>query len=350
MRCSVWVRTLASVPVAFALAISVSTLVPVVARADSGDPVGAFDLVSRYGPSQFGACYNGTCQSAHSVWEIAGWAADPDASGQGTHVHVYLDGVQIIDSQTGTARPDVAAVYPWAGDYSGWDLIVHIPDDAAHTLCAYAINVGAGTQNTTLGCRSFQAGVDDPADPRGYVDDVTATPGAIHLRGWAGDPDAPTVTPLDAYLDGTPFVSFTGAAQRDDVHAAFPELGNSVGFDQVLPVFSGLHILCLDAINTGQAGSNNPSLGCWLLDVPDGVSPGPDGTRGSFDAIVFHRRDAQGDYPYSMEGWAWDPASSPALVRDRYVERVDAAFCGCGTVRTVDQPTSTPRPDVQAAY
>ena len=322
-----------------------------VARADGGDPIGAFDFVSRLGPSQYGACYNGTCQPARSVWHLAGWAADPDASGQSLHVHVYLDGMQISDSQTGYPRPDVAAVYPWAGDNAGWDLIVPIADDAAHTLCVYAINAGAGTQNTTVGCRSFQAGVPNLADPQGFVDSVTLSPGAIRLQGWAGDPDAGTATHLDSYLDGAAFVTFTGDVPRDDVHVAFPELGNAIGFDQVLPVDPGLHILCLDAINDGQAGFNNPSLGCWLLDVPDAVSPGPNGARGSFDATVYTPRgtNASGD-PYWMEGWAWDPTSSPALVRDRYVETVATAYCGCSTVHEVDQPTTESRPDVQRAF
>ena len=107
----------------------------------------------------------------------------------------------------------------------------------------------------------------------------------IHLRGWAGDPDADTPTFLLAYLDGQRFVSFTGDAPRDDVHAVFPELGNAVGFDQDLPVLPGLHILCLDATNSGSGGSNNPSLGCWLLTVPDAVAVAADSVAESWTAV-----------------------------------------------------------------
>src|SRR5438270_384799 len=140
MRCPVGARTVVSVPVVFLMVIAALALRPVIAGADGGDPIGAFDWMSRIGPSQFSDCSTDVCGPVHSVWTLAGWAADPDAPGQSIDVHLYLDGVQIIDTQTRAPRPDVAAVYPWAGDRTGWgNVVVYIHDDEPHTLCAYAI-------------------------------------------------------------------------------------------------------------------------------------------------------------------------------------------------------------------
>ena len=320
------------------------------AHADGGgDPIGAFDFVSRFGPSKFGAV------DARN-WIIGGWAADEDAPGQAIQVHVYLDGQQINGTYTGPSagfyRPDVAAAYPFAGDHAGWQEAVSVRDDAPHTVCAYAINVGNGTQNTTLGCKTFQSGPPDPGDPRGWVDQIAPDPGVVRIQGWSGDPDPGADQPtIDTYLDGVPFVSLRATLPRGDVQAVFPDLHNAAGFDESLPVLPGLHILCIDTINSGGTGSNNPSLGCWLVDVPDVQPAGPDKPNGAFDGIVFHEQNGEGDTPYTLEGWAWVPgAQGPYTVRDRFVDNYPLSFWSGYTTHTVDGTTGEARPDVPQAF
>ncbi len=50
------------------------------------------------------------------------------------------------------SRPDVAAVFPGYGDRRGFRFLVNAPK-GQHTVCAVAINVGQGANNT-LGCRT----------------------------------------------------------------------------------------------------------------------------------------------------------------------------------------------------
>src|SRR5436189_5477672 len=95
------------------------------ARADDGDPEGAFDSVSVGFPL--------LSDQSTVPWLIHGWAADPDAPGQRVQVDVYVDGQPSTafspaagpgSVQTGNPRPDVAAVIPFAGDNAGWSSAV----------------------------------------------------------------------------------------------------------------------------------------------------------------------------------------------------------------------------------
>src|SRR3954451_9953655 len=244
------------------------------AVADTGDPVGAFDALSVRFAFPF------ALQNTPSyVW---GWAADPDAPGQQVQGHIYIDGVQPDQNfnsdrgawaepttVTGNPRPDVASVYPSAGDNSGWSTPVYVFDGQPHTVCAYAINQGNGTQNTTLGCAQIPAaGTTNLGDPQGFLDSVDVTPGGVRFRGWAGDPDpdASPTTPVRVFQDGQPLLQITPSVDRPDVHAVFPGYANARGFDATAPTFPGLHIYCVDVGNSGSFGSMNTSLGCALRD------------------------------------------------------------------------------------
>src|SRR4029078_3359942 len=78
------------------------------AHADGGDPIGAFDFVSRDGPSKFGP-------ADARRWHVAGWGAHADAPCKPIEIHLYLDGAPIDGPNTGMPRPDVEALYPFAG-------------------------------------------------------------------------------------------------------------------------------------------------------------------------------------------------------------------------------------------
>ena len=319
------------------------------ARAESSDPVGAFDSISVRFPSVF--------VDPSVPWELHGWAADPDAPGQVIGVALYVDGQESSTAQvssssevpTGLPRPDVAAVVPYAGENSGWAAEVLVSDGQPHTVCAYAINAGAGSQNTTLGCQQIPAlGTPNLGDPQGFLDAASTSPGVVRLQGWAGDPDPDAVTtPVRVFQDGRPLVHVEPSLDRPDVHAALPGLVNAAGFDAVVPALPGLHIYCVDAGNTGEYGTANTSLGCVLRDVPGPSAPGSDDLHGAFDALVPHF-DPESDNPGGTfaEGWAWDPTGDPPYrVTIRGVER--DAF---GVMFSQDGMTSEPRPDVRQAF
>jgi hypothetical protein len=83
---------------------------------------------------------------------VQGWAFDPEVPTTPIRVHVYVDG-RGISLAADLPRPDVASAYPEAGAAHGYRTTVPVTS-GSHTVCAYAINVGAGTGNPTLGCQT----------------------------------------------------------------------------------------------------------------------------------------------------------------------------------------------------
>ena len=89
----------------------------------------------------------------YDILVVKGWAIDPD-TGAPVAVKVRVDGV---DVQTGTAdlaRPDVGAYFPAYGSAHGFQQVV-FSTPGPHTVCVVAVNAGAGSQDTVLGCRSM---------------------------------------------------------------------------------------------------------------------------------------------------------------------------------------------------
>jgi hypothetical protein len=81
---------------------------------------------------------------------IRGWAYDPDVATTPIRVHVYVDG-RGFNLAAGLPRPDIAVAHPEAGTLHGYSTTVPVTS-GSHSVCAYGINVGAGTGHTTLGC------------------------------------------------------------------------------------------------------------------------------------------------------------------------------------------------------
>jgi len=186
---------------------------------------------------------------------VNGWAIDADTTAP-IDVHVYVDNAIAGATTANLARPDVAAVWPWAGGARGWSLEVNaLP--GPHTVCAYGINVGVGT-NVALGCRSI---VVPDRNPFGSFDIAQRTaPGMVRIAGWTMDPD--TALPIDVhvYVNGAFVVALPAAGSRPDVGAAYPVLGPNHGYDLTVGAPAAAQI-CVFAINWGP-GSGNPPVGC----------------------------------------------------------------------------------------
>jgi len=83
---------------------------------------------------------------------VAGWVLDPDSVGP-VSIHVYTSGGAWVTAATADRpRPDVGAAYAGYGDDHGFDLVVPVPPGTG--LCVYAINIGQGTTNPLMGCRT----------------------------------------------------------------------------------------------------------------------------------------------------------------------------------------------------
>ena len=93
---------------------------------------------------------------------VAGWSIDADTASP-IDVHVYVDNAFAQAVNATVSRPDVAAAYPGYGSAHGFDLTLPATP-GQHTVCAYGINVGAGSVNTQLGCKTVTQGA-PPAAP-----------------------------------------------------------------------------------------------------------------------------------------------------------------------------------------
>src|SRR5204862_329001 len=99
------------------------------------------------------------------------------------------------------------------------------------TVCAYALNVGAGSQNTTLGCITLTPNA--PGNPIGNLDALTPAQGLIRFQGWAGDPNPnpdPFPVRVRVYEDGLQAYSFPADLPRRDVQQAFPDAPQDTGW------------------------------------------------------------------------------------------------------------------------
>ena len=241
----------------------------------SVDPVGSLDIAT----------------GSNSSVSVGGWAVDP-SSASSIAVHVYVDNVGVALTASGS-RPDLASLFPGLGTAHGYSGTI-AASPGTHSVCAYGINVGSGT-NTVLGCRSVFV----PGNvPFGSLDMAVGSPNAVQVGGWAIDPDTQSPIDVHVYVDSVG-TAITASGSRPDLAAAFPGYGTSHGFSATVSATPGLHTVCAYGINVG-AGSN-ASLGCKLVMVPTGPP------FGSFDL-------AQGT-PGGVQvgGWAIDPDTSASI-------------------------------------
>jgi hypothetical protein len=212
----------------------------------TGNPFGAVDAASIAGPRAI---------------QVRGWTIDPDTAAP-VAIHVYVDGRWGGAFTANVARPDVGRAFPGYGDNHGFNASLSA-SPGPRQVCVYAINVGAGSTNPLLGCRTVTvlSGV-----PFGNLESVSAVTGGVRIRGWTIDPDTTAPVAIHVYVDGRWGGAFTANVARPDVGRAFPGYGDNHGFNASLSASPGPRQVCVYAINVG-AGSTNPLLGCRSVSV-----------------------------------------------------------------------------------
>jgi|GEM_PF-1927770 len=249
-------------------------------------PIGSLDVVAN--PDQ-------------GVLTAAGWAADPAAPGQPERVDVYVTGPAGTRGfggiYTGGSRPDVAAVFPWAGGSTGFAAVLQPQGEGANTVCAYAIDVNPPATNPVVGCHTVQV-----RNAFGYLDAVGMGVGQLTAAGWALNPNNPAehvqIHVYDFGPSGTRgYSGFLAGNPRPDVAAVFPGYGTDHGYGAVIPSIEvGAHTVCTFAITTG-GGISNTLLGCQVVQVRNAF--------GYLDAVT----TAPG--VITAAGWALNP-NTPA--------------------------------------
>ena len=259
-------------------------------RIPGADPVGNLEVLQR------------TPAGVH----IQGWTVDPSKDSP-TAVDIYVNGVGFARIIAKSNRPDVAAAFSAVGANHGFAATLPI---RGGTVCVYAINIGAGTRNPLLGCRTVPG-----PNPIAIIDSINRQPDGLHLRGWTLDPDSTAPTFLDVYADAVGVAHLTANGNRPDIAAAYPGYGSAHGFDAVLPGVGGN--VCVYAINLG-AGQNT-SAGCRSFLPAHPV--------GSLDSAT------RTPYGIRVTGWALDADTTAADNVDIYANGVGVARIPAGQAR-----------------
>jgi hypothetical protein len=259
-------------------------------------------------------------------FRISGWVADPDTTG-GVEMHLYINGAGRYLGTATDPRPDLAPALRSLGINHGFARTITGVPNGTHRVCLYAINVGAGTTNPEIGCRSITVG----GNPFGSLDAVQFVGNAsIAVSGWAIDPD--TTDPIDVhlYVGSRGFNLGRAGGSRPDVGAAFPLLGANHGFSASLgDIPPGTHRVCAYGINVAD-GTTNPELGCRTVTVPrrepvgelESARPLPDGR-------------------VAVRGWAAD-SDSPAPVEVHLYVGARGFNLGAASLSRPDVARATP--------
>jgi spore germination protein YaaH len=183
-------------------------------------------------------------------------------------------------------------------------------------------SLGAEDPGIWQALRNFTYG----PNPFGFIDGVSAGPGAAQLRGWAIDANTTDPIRIDYYVDGHGVTSTMADTSRPDVGSLYFIYGDNHGLSATIPVGGGTHQACAYAINVGPGG--NTLLGCRTVNIPTG-SP-----VGSVDGVSAALGIAQ------VRGWTIDPDIAGPVRVDFYVDGHGAASM------TADQA----RADIAGAY
>ena len=259
--------------------------------------------------------------SAGGTVTASGWALDPDTPAP-IDVHVYVSGTWGQSVRTVQVRDDVRAAYPGAGPTQGWAASFSGLPAGTYSVCAYAINVAAGSANPLLGCRTVFVPV---VNPIGAVDSVTAGLGSVRMQGWALDFGTPGPITVDFWADGAFQRSVVADGQRLDVGRFFG-VDARKGFDETFALGGGRHTICAFGINVG-AGDANTLLGCQVIDVR--ANP-----VGNLEAVT------RSGNTVTVSGWVIDPDSTAPVDVHVYV---DAGWGGLVSAAST-------RPDVGWVY
>ena len=273
-----------------------------------------------YGPNPFGNVESAT------LWpggvRVAGWAIDPNSTDP-INVDLYADGKFLTRTSANVSRPDVANIYAAYGGQHGFDTVVSLPA-GQHQICAYGINVAAGTSNPQLGCIGATVPTNNPI---GHLENASGSLGVLTVSGWALDPDTANSIAVHVYVDGRWAGMTTADGSRPDVAAAYAGWGAAHGFKTSLNVSGGTHRVCVYGINAGL-GTSNPVIGCSTVTVSSGDP------FGNFESAAVTPGSV------TVSGWAIDPNVPDPIGVAVYV---DGQFA-------LNATANSSRPDVGAAY
>ena len=177
---------------------------------------------------------------------VTGWAINP-ADPFPTEVRVFANGGLVAVTAASERRPDVGFAYPHYGTDRGFDVTV-VVSPGEQLVCVYAIS------NRTGVGRFLGFAVVEVSSPSGSIDLLEDRgQGVLRVGGWVIDP-ADLRAPATArfVVDGQVVSLFTAGDPRPDVGAVVADAGDLHGFTIDLPLGSGPHSVCLEAVGANS--------------------------------------------------------------------------------------------------
>ncbi|HEV2886014.1 MAG TPA: hypothetical protein VGX49_03820 [Jatrophihabitans sp.] len=215
---------------------------------------------------------------------VTGWALDPNALSSELRIFFYVNGKPFTYVQTTVPRGDINAHFHATGNH-GYTKTLMLAD-GPNLVCAYAINVGAGS-NSKLGCRSVPLS----GAPLGGISTVAQKGNLATFTGWSFDYDAPaTGLTVVANVNGSFAGSAGSSVLRPDINTTLHGSGLH-GYVLKVRLPAGSSTVCLHALNRGPGRESR--LGCAGFRVS--LSP-----IGKIDSVT-----VQGDRAL-ITGWTFD--------------------------------------------
>jgi hypothetical protein len=198
-----------------------------------------------------------------------GWTIDPDTTGP-VPVDVRLDGTWVATALSAGPRSRISAPARFGLNH-GFSVVVPAAN-GTHSVCAYAINQGAGTSDTTLGCSTIVVN----HNPRAAVTGIQRGSSHTVVTGYAVDPDMDAPVTITPVLDGLARLPLVAGLPNAAVSASFPGYSGLHGFSVTLPTDASEHTVCFRLANLGagidQVGS------CQVIATTGAHAPSPIGS------------------------------------------------------------------------
>lgn len=226
---------------------------------------------------------------------VNGWSIDLNTTTGPVLVRAYIDGAHAADGWANLARPDIAAKYPDSGPNHGYSFTLPLTE-GSHTVCTYASNYGAGA-SALLGCQPIAV----RNSPVGAIEHASQVPTGILLSGYAIDFNTTAPIAVHIYADNKFVAGAIASIARPDLASRYPAAGPNHGFQLILPIHSGSHLVCVYGLNSGLG--TNTKFPCVRVTMQNNPV-------GTVDGAL--------QYPggVTVNGWVLDPDSTgPVTVR-----------------------------------
>ncbi len=229
---------------------------------------------------------------------VSGWAVDRSAPGP-ANVRTAAGTVKATTATT-ISRPDIKARYGGDGMAGFTRTLTGVPP-GMQLVCSTVWSSLGHDRDTRLGCTWTLVGDPTGTSPVGRFEVATATPGRIHVSGWALDPQTSVPVTTELLVDGVVRSTMRADLHSSSVPARYAALGSSRRFKaSAVAVPSGNHTVCVRARNQG-AGVDT-LVDCRILEVP------PHNPGGALEGVTSNRPGK-----IDVTGWALDLESTKPI-------------------------------------